>query len=1807
MKGIFKRLGAIALAFIMLFSTFAAGTVTASEIDYRAEYQLIIERWEETIIGSGEMDLTDEVIADKVASITTTAKGYWDSMTRPEIENPTKEDYFNLWLSNTVVFSTSTTDGTGLSGHIWSDKSADPIQQGSSDSARAQTAAFTTNFNRIRAMALAYRVGDETLKDNAEFLKETMYALEFLTTYWYADTTVEYGNWWDWNVGIPLALNDTAVLLRNYVDIEFLKDCVDNINNFTPHTMLGANLNWRSCIKAIMGAFLEESSYLESAKTGFEKVLTYVTSSDGFYESDGSFKQHNYFAYIGSYGGNLYKVLSASLVAIANTPWDISYEKKAMALGTIKDSVEPLLVNGQIMELVYGRSVAASGSTGGYAGGRMIVNALPIFAEMAEGDQVGYLKSLAKEMLEHLTSDEALEVYDYYADTDLGVYLYAKDILEDETVLPFSRSDKARVFYNMDRIVQHNDKYSLGLAIHSTRTGSYEQANGNNTRGWYQASGMLFVYNDDYKKYSDHYWYTTDFWRMPGTTSLYGVEMTAETGSGSSCGQNPWAGGTELGDYAIGSMFMHPADMTLNAKKSYFMFDNEVVALGAGITSSDNAQVETTLENIKLLDDNSNKFIIDGVETTIDADSDGAIDTADNAVSGNRLQNAVSTTISKYAHISGNTEGSAIGYYFPESTTINIVREARTGNNYLVNPGSSIDDKTPYTKNYLKMFYSHGLNAEDTNSYSYVLLPGATAEETATYSDVDILSNTEDIQAVYDKKLNMTGATIWNDGESTIMRNGEEWITSNGACSLMVSESEDEITIAVSDPTQLKTDKFCIEINAQTNGVVSSNEDITVLQHGDKTIIEVNPQSIVGNKGETKTITLTKGEYVSEEDVIAPVLTGEIIGTKEGTAVSKYVTIEGTRPLTFTTDCTVEGIAVDRFGTITVADTLPVGKYTFNVTAQNEAGSSTAEFIVIVTSNITPNKTTGAVAYYTFNEGYGTTAEAITQIKTFDSDDFSGKISETVEWVDGFIGTGLKFDSLSDTMIYDSAKGTYPGSIGMNPTESAFGGGTEYDFWVKFDTDPTTRNSDQWIISKGSKEATTNIPWAIKVTKEGKIAFLWNKVAKTSSNWKYSDALQWKEGEWYHINITHNSDYTMTFKRDGITVGSGTTAAGYTNINRVTSINGGAYLTANTDQYFNGTIDELYLGKAGGGEEIRLRSKVSFDTSGGNYVAPQYVDMNGTATAPSNPTKDGYIFLGWVDSNGKMFDFSTEIVDETIIYAAWADCDSEYAPVITPSSSNKVVGYYSFDDGFNDGSHTYDVAVKSYKSVASKRNYNGDLSDSVQWVDGFVGSAVNFDSANDTFNTVAYGENNEDGVGMRPSKFSGGVVYDFWIKFNENPADREQFIIGREHAGFKASYPWGIKVTPDTQNQGKAKIAFVYNNSVWNESTGLEWNTDEWYHITIKHASDYTATIMRDGLVVNTPAVYSSGFTSVNRAIGINYCTYLSKSVYLNATIDELYLGIASGVNAAYVRHKVSFDTMGGDYLAPQYVWKNDTAIVATPTKSGYKFAGWFTDSEFATEFDFATAITSDITLYAKWEEDKTVAQVDGVEYETLQEAIDNADGKTVTLLKDIALTEKLYINNTIILDMAGYSITASAIDDDYNIIVNGGLTVTGNGTFNLSGTYGIGVWGTAVINGGTFSSAYCAINGVENGIVTVNGGVFDGESDILIAGNTVLKGGNYDRDVSQYVAYGYGITANEDGSFGVYNKNVVWGDANGDGVVDSLDMANLRHILIATESVDKTRFENYDANGDQVINTKDLVRLKKYFAELNVVLGPEN
>lgn len=64
--------------------------------------------------------------------------------------------------------------------------------------------------------------------------------------------------------------------------------------------------------------------------------------------------------------------------------------------------------------------------------------------------------------------------------------------------------------------------------------------------------------------------------------------------------------------------------------------------------------------------------------------------------------------------------------------------------------------------------------------------------------------------------------------------------------------------------------------------------------------------------------------------------------------------------------------------------------------------------------------------------------------------------------------------------------------------------------------------------------------------------------------------------------------------------------------------------------------------------------------------------------------------------------------------------------------------------------------------------------------------------------------------------------------------------------------------------------------------------------------------------------------------------------------------------------YTVTFNTDGGTAVESQTVDHGSKATKpANPTKTGYTFAGWYTEAD--TEFDFNTPITSATTLYAKW------------------------------------------------------------------------------------------------------------------------------------------------------------------------------------------------------------------------------------------------
>lgn len=66
--------------------------------------------------------------------------------------------------------------------------------------------------------------------------------------------------------------------------------------------------------------------------------------------------------------------------------------------------------------------------------------------------------------------------------------------------------------------------------------------------------------------------------------------------------------------------------------------------------------------------------------------------------------------------------------------------------------------------------------------------------------------------------------------------------------------------------------------------------------------------------------------------------------------------------------------------------------------------------------------------------------------------------------------------------------------------------------------------------------------------------------------------------------------------------------------------------------------------------------------------------------------------------------------------------------------------------------------------------------------------------------------------------------------------------------------------------------------------------------------------------------------------------------------------------------HRVKFDAQGGSSVNGQTPASGSTVSKPTdPTREGYTFAGWYTDEACTETYDFSTAVTADVTLYAKW------------------------------------------------------------------------------------------------------------------------------------------------------------------------------------------------------------------------------------------------
>jgi uncharacterized repeat protein (TIGR02543 family) len=120
----------------------------------------------------------------------------------------------------------------------------------------------------------------------------------------------------------------------------------------------------------------------------------------------------------------------------------------------------------------------------------------------------------------------------------------------------------------------------------------------------------------------------------------------------------------------------------------------------------------------------------------------------------------------------------------------------------------------------------------------------------------------------------------------------------------------------------------------------------------------------------------------------------------------------------------------------------------------------------------------------------------------------------------------------------------------------------------------------------------------------------------------------------------------------------------------------------------------------------------------------------------------------------------------------------------------------------------------------------------------------------------------------------------------------------------------------------------------------------------------------------------SGNFTAITGATASTYLLaevdvgkYIKVSVTRNGYASEVNSASVGPVLAANtVTHTVTFNANGGSPVNNATIADGGTvARPADPTRDGYEFDRWYTDSALTSPFNFDTTITADKTLYAGW------------------------------------------------------------------------------------------------------------------------------------------------------------------------------------------------------------------------------------------------
>jgi len=573
------------------------------------------------------------------------------------------------------------------------------------------------HLGRLGEMANAYANPSSPAYHSAAMLEGAERGLR----YWYRMHHLS-NNWWSNTIGQPLALSRVLVPLEDVLPPELLRTGLSYFycpTEVDPRRTTGQNLVWYSQQQLTRGALTRSAEDIAAASESMQREIR-ITTGEGI-QPDFSFHQHGPQLYNGGYGQGFIVDTSRYATLLAGTRFAFSPDKLSLVADYLLQGTR-YMIRGKLLDY----------STNGRALTRKNAGEGAVTLEAACDQLAALLPQRASELTalkKHIEGSGAPNSF-------LG----------------------NRYFWSSDFMTHEREGFYISVKMVSNRTVGTETSNGENLKACWLPFGLTWIVQrgDEYKDVFP----VLDWGRLPGVTSAHIVTPNVKRLTQ----PESFVGGVTDDTYGVATLDFD--QMSTQGRKAWFLFDHEMVALGASINSSRDEPVNTTL----------NQTLLHGPVL----------------IDGHPLPEGESNVprASWVLH-------DGVGYAFPEPTAISVKAAPQTGDWNSINEVYSND---PVTAPVFSLWIDHGVHPRGA-TYAYVILPGTDPQHLSdwvAHPPVRILANTPAQQAVINDQLGVAGIVFHSPGSASLGKGFA--VTTDRPCLVLMARQGDATRIAVSSP-----------------------------------------------------------------------------------------------------------------------------------------------------------------------------------------------------------------------------------------------------------------------------------------------------------------------------------------------------------------------------------------------------------------------------------------------------------------------------------------------------------------------------------------------------------------------------------------------------------------------------------------------------------------------------------------------------------------------------------------------------------------------------------------------------------------------------------------------------------------------------------------------------------------------------------------------------------------------------------------------------------------------------------------------